>query len=298
MKDLFPFYSIGHFINQPSNTTEFEITRFEDMVEPNVDDAHKHTFYELLWVDEGKSRQTIDFQSYDLQPKSLFFISPGQVHEFEGWQNLKGGTIMFTGDFFLYNQQNKDKLFELSFLDNVYFNPNLLLGCQDYVSFRNYIQLLITEKNRVGSMNEILQSLLHILLLQVQRSIKTKENRNSAKRNVILFKKFKNILESNYTQALTASNYAEKLNITEHHLNRVTKEITGQTAGTVIKARSILEAKRLLSYTDCSVSEISSYLSYFDSSYFSKIFKSATGKTPFEFKTEMSKKYREKPVLL
>ncbi|MGE5109035.1 MAG: AraC family transcriptional regulator [Sphingobacteriales bacterium] len=293
MKDLFPFYTIGHFINQSSNPTEFEITRFEEMDEPNVDDVHKHTFYEILWVDEGKSRQIIDFQSYELQPKSLFFISPGQVHEFEGWQELKGGTIMFTEDFFLQNQQNKDKLFELSFLDNVYFNPNLLLGCEDYASFRNYIDLLIAEKNRAKSSKEILQSLLHILLLQVQRSIDTDENINSSRRSIILYKQFKNILESNFPRALTTNYYAVKLNITQHHLNRIVKEITGKTASDVIKARSILEAKRMLSFTDLSVSEIASNLSYFDSSYFSKLFKSATGKTPVEFKTEMSVKYRK-----
>ncbi len=35
MKDLFPFYTIGHFINQPKNQTEFEIMQFETMEEPN-----------------------------------------------------------------------------------------------------------------------------------------------------------------------------------------------------------------------------------------------------------------------
>lgn len=44
MKELFPVYSIDHFINQPNNPTEFEITRFDKIGEPNVDDVHKHTF--------------------------------------------------------------------------------------------------------------------------------------------------------------------------------------------------------------------------------------------------------------
>ena len=50
MKDLFPNYSIGHFINEPSNPTEFEITRFGEMEEPNVEDPHKHSFYEIIWM--------------------------------------------------------------------------------------------------------------------------------------------------------------------------------------------------------------------------------------------------------
>lgn len=298
MKNLIPTYSIGHFINDSSNRAEFEITRFENMQEPDVADIHKHNFYEILWVDEGTSIQNIDFISYQLQKKSLFFISPGQVHEFEEWHELIGGTIMFTEDFFLKNQQNKNKLFEFSFLDNVYSNPNLLLGCEEYAAVRHCIDLLIAEKTREGAMHEILQSLLHILLLQAQRSIKTTDNSISSRRNIILFKQFKNILELNFSEGLVASEYAEKLNITEHHLNRVVKEITGETVGSVIKARTILEAKRFLSFTDFSVAEIAANLNYFDASYFSKIFKSSTGTSPIEFRIEMSKKYQEKQVLL
>lgn len=263
------------------------------MDEPNVDDVHKHTFFEILWVDEGSSRQTIDFQPYDLRPKSLFFICPGQVHEFEGWEGLKGGTIMFTEDFFLQNQQNKDKLFELSFLDNIYYNPGLLLECEDYSDVRHYIDLLLKERKRLDPDHEILQSLLQILLLQVQRSADTYRRINSSRRNIMLFKQLKNILELNFTEALTVNQYAEKLNITPHHLNRIVKDITGKSASDLIKARSILEAKRMLSFTGLSVSEVASSLSYFDSSYFSKIFKSATGKTPVQFKMEMSEKYRK-----
>ena len=73
---IFPYYSIGDFINQPNNPTQFEITRFEHMSEPEVDDIHKHTFYEILWVDEGESRQFIDFHEFDLRAGSLFFIAP------------------------------------------------------------------------------------------------------------------------------------------------------------------------------------------------------------------------------
>jgi AraC-like DNA-binding protein len=298
MNDFIRNYTIGQFTNQGSVASDFAITRFDNMDEPDVDAIHKHTFYEILWVDEGSSRQSIDFRSYKLHPKSLFFISPGQVHEFEEWDDLRGGTIMFTEDFFLHNQQNKNKLFELTFLDNVYFNPLLLLDCQDYASFRHYIDLLITEKHSAGSMKEILQALLHILLLQVQRSIKPVDHQTTSKRNIQLFKQFKNILESNFTQSLSTSDYATKLNITSHHLNRIVKEITGETAGAVIKSRSMLEAKRLLSFTDLSVSQISSQLSYYDSSYFSKLFKSSTGRTPVEFKMEMSRKYRKVPVSL
>ena len=107
MKNLFPFYSIGHFINQQGNQTQFEIMLFDSIEEPDVDDIHKHTFYEILWTESGISKQTIDYKEYEVLPNSLFFISPNQIHQFEEWKPLKGGTILFTEDFFLLNYYSK-----------------------------------------------------------------------------------------------------------------------------------------------------------------------------------------------
>ena len=292
MKEIFPFYTIGHFINQPTNPTEFEILRFDEMEEPNVDDIHKHTFYEILWTEKGSSKQTIDYNTYKVLPNSLFFISPNQVHQFEEWRPLKGGTILFTEDFFLLNHNNKDKLFELSFLDNFYTSPCIQLGKRSFSQIKQTIDLITIEQKRTDKSQTITQSLLHILLAQVQRCIDTETEKPVSKKYLILFKQFKNLLDRHYSKNLTASFFAQQLNITPHHLNLIAKEITGKTASEVIRARSILEAKRLLTFTDKTVTEIAFDLNYSDSSYFARTFKAEAKVSPIAFKTEMSEKYR------
>jgi AraC family transcriptional regulator, transcriptional activator of pobA len=294
MKDLFPFYSIGHFINKPTSQTEFEIVRFDEMEEPNVDDVHKHTFYEILWTEEGVSRQVIDYKEYEVLPNSLFFISPNQVHEFEEWKPLKGGTILFTEDFFLLNHNNKDQLFELSFLDNLEVNPCVQFSNKDFSYIMQTINLIDVESKRNDRSQTIIQSLLHILLEQVQRSLDSDINKVVSKKHLVLFKKFKNLLEMNYLENKSASFFSDRLNVTTHHLNFISKNVTGKTASEVIRARSILEAKRMLTFTDKTVSEISFELNYSDSSYFAKAFKLETNRTPIAFKNEMSEKYRKR----
>lgn len=292
MKDLFPFYAIGHFINQPANPTEFEIMRFDEMEEPDVADIHKHTFYEILWTEKGISKQTIDYKEYEVLPNSLFFISPNQVHQFEEWKPLKGGTILFTEDFFLLNHNNKDKLFELSFLDNFYANPCIQLNERDFADIKQTIDLIGIEQKRKDKSQTITQSLLHILLAQVQRCIDTETEKPISKKYLILFKQFKNLLDKHFAENKTASFFAEQLHITAHHLNLITRQVTGKTASEMIRARSILEAKRLLTFTDYSVSEIAFQLNYTDSSYFAKTFKAETNQSPISFKNQMSEKYR------
>lgn len=292
MKEIFPHYGIGHFIHQPNNPTEFEVTRFEEMGELDIEDPHKHTFYEILWFDEGVSSQTIDYQEYIIEPQTLFFISPNQLHHFVEYQPLRGGSIFFTEDFFLLNHHDKEKLFEITFLDNFYAKPFLKPEPKTYREIRQTIDLIITEKKREDFSENIIQSLLNILLAQIQRGFDAEYKEVKAKKAVILYKKLKNLIDLHYHEGLTASDYAEKLFITQHHLNLISKNITGKTTSELIRARKILEAKRLLTFTNLSVSEIATELGFFDLSYFAKAFKSETNNSPLEFKNVISEKYR------
>jgi AraC family transcriptional regulator, transcriptional activator of pobA len=118
-------------------------------------------------------------------PNNLFFISPNQVHQFEEWKPLVGGTILFTEDFFLLNHDSKDKLFELSFLDNFYANPCIQLDKKNFANIKQTIDQITDEQKRVDKSQSITQSLLHILLAQVQRCIDTETEKPVSKKYLI-----------------------------------------------------------------------------------------------------------------
>ncbi len=284
MKEHFPEYSIGHFINRPNQPTDFAVLRFDQMDEPDVNEIHKHTFYEILWMEKGRSKQTIDYREYELGANSLFFISPQQVHRFEGWRSLVGGTILFTEEFFLQNRYDRDKLFELSFLDNFYADPGISPGKREFAEWKKTIELIAAENGRKDKSRAIIQSLLHVLLTQVQRCVNRKTGRVIQRKYLLLYKQFKALLEERFMDDLAPSSYAGQLHITPHHLNRVVKDVTGRTASEVIRERSLLEAKRMLTFTDLGVGEISGQLGYFDGSYFTKLFKRETGMAPLAFR--------------
>uniref|UniRef100_UPI0035933362 AraC family transcriptional regulator n=1 Tax=Aquiflexum sp. TaxID=1872584 RepID=UPI0035933362 len=241
---------------------------------------------------KGQSKQIIDYNEYEVKPNSLFFISPNQVHHFEEWQPLSGGTILFSEEFYLLKRSNKDTLFELSFLDNLYSNPCIEFTIKEFASILDLIHQIETEQERNDKNPTIIQSYLHILLAQVQRYLDTSGTPVNSKKYLVQFKQFKSTLEENFIESNSAQFYADKLHITTHHLNLICKEITNKTATEIIRARSILEAKRLLTFTDRTISEIAFELNFTDSSYFAKVFKSESGMTPLEFKNQMSEKYR------
>jgi AraC-like DNA-binding protein/mannose-6-phosphate isomerase-like protein (cupin superfamily) len=291
---MFKHYHIGHFINEPQNPTQFEILEFETMQEPNVDDWHKHTFYEILWVEKGKTFQYIDYKKYEINDNTLFFISPNQLHYFETWSELEGLTILFTEEFFLLNQQNQDILFEISFLDNFYSNPFLHLDSQSASDLKNIIEQIKNEKKHAQSSKIILQSFLHILLAKIQRYINQNQSVSPSKKYLITFKKFKNLLDEHFQQGFSVSDYAEKLSITQHHLNLICNEIAGKTASQVIRSRVILEAKRMLTFSESTINEISYQLGFEENAYFSRVFKKETGISPIEFKQKELKHIHSK----
>ena len=295
MPDLFPSYHIGHFLNQPDQPQGFAITRFGTMAEPNVADPHRHTFYEVIWTEAGRSRQRINYREYTIEPGSLFFISPGQLHFFEEYEHLRGGSILFTEAFFLLGTADKNWLFELSFLDNFYANPLLRPRPEQFEELRETITLLEREAARADRSDVICRALLQVLLSQIQRCVDQQAKPVAARRYVVLFKQFQQLLDLHYLENVSAAGYAERLAITAHHLNVVCKAVTGgQTASAVVRGRKLLEARHQLAFTDQPVAEVAAGLHFLDPSYFARLFRAETGRSPAEYQRVMSEKYRRK----
>jgi len=272
--------SISDLLNQPSETNEYYMGRFEEMENPeNVEFPHRHDFYEILWITKGNSKQAIDYNNYKIGRYSLFFISPGQLHLFEEWKGVKGYCIMFTEDFFLQLFQNKSILFELCYLDNLTVNPYIQLDNQSAAILQPLVDLLMIERS-----TEIIQGLLFILLKKIQKLFFGAVAERTIKRQIVIFKKFRNLVEQNFIRQLTLTEYADMLNVTSHYLNNSVKASCNKTASDIIKERIILEAKQLLQFSGKTISEISAILSFKDSSYFSRFFKKNTGFSPLEFR--------------
>jgi len=77
--------------------------------------------------------------------------------------------------------------------------------------------------------------------------------------------------------------YADKLNISVKHLNRIVKESLNVTASNFIAQIVVLEAKKMLIHSDYRIVEIANKLGYDDTSYFIRFFKKHVGITPSKF---------------
>ncbi len=91
------------------------------------------------------------------------------------------------------------------------------------------------------------------------------------------------------SEPITVEAIAEELFLSRPYLSRKFKAETGETLTDFILKEKTEEAKRLLRYSDKSVTAIGSYLSFSSLGHFSRVFKKYVGKTPSEYKEKYGK---------
>ena len=94
-------------------------------------------------------------------------------------------------------------------------------------------------------------------------------------------------LQNYYNENTDVGYLADICNLSRSHFLRVFKETVGTTPHQYLLSTRIEQAKRLLSDSTFSVSDISSMVGFEDSFYFSRIFKKITGVTPREYRKNL-----------
>jgi AraC-like DNA-binding protein len=186
-------------------------------------------------------------------------------------------------------------LFELPFFNNNTSKPILELNSKEFQEFLEIIESVKRENDRDHDLkNNIVRSFLHIFLLKCKVAFLEKRISTGTIADVsyITVNQFKFLLEKSYKDLHFVKEYADLLSLTPIQLNKMVKIITGKNASELIINRIVLEAKRLLTFTELSNKEIAFRMNYEDPSYFSRIFRKKTGHTPSDFRKQLRKKYQ------
>jgi len=96
-------------------------------------------------------------------------------------------------------------------------------------------------------------------------------------------------INRNIDKKIKLCNLAEHTGVTPNYLSSLFKKETGKTVADYIKAQKLNEAKRLLSETDLSLSEIADSLAFSSQSYFQNCFKAQFGITPAQYKNDITR---------
>jgi len=284
-----PVYSLHNFSSQGRISQQFQVEVFDANRHFSVKYPHRHDFFEVLYLSKGSGFHVIDGNKYEIQPPCVFFMSPGQAHKIEFSSDIEGYIFIFTAEFYLINQTNQNRLIDFPFFFTIRQEnqPLVFESKEDVIFLETLFRKGITEIEKGDDYSiDLLRSVLDLILTSCAILYKTDENLLSKGRGHIVVKKFFQLVEENYQFNLPVNEYACKLAITPNHLTQTVNQLTGKTSLQIIKAKQVLEIKRLLVHTNLSVTEIAIQLNFPDQSYFTKFFKRETGISPLQYRAK------------
>lgn len=255
---------------------------------------HRHNYYEIGIFITGAGKHEIDFQTHLIQPHSLHFLSPGQVHLISREEHYHGYLLVFSPEFYYESNFTDNLLFDFPLFNNHHQAPILNLSADEFRDILTLTTLIYQEYTRNQVLAKpILQNYLHVFLLKAKQLYlqSAAEKDGLFTPDYSLVQQFRNLVEKKYHTLHQVKEYADLLAISPAVLNKNVKRVTNSNVSDIILDRLILEAKRLLLHTELSKKQIAFKLNYDDSSYFSRIFRKKTGLSPSQFRQQQKEKY-------
>lgn len=234
--------------------------------------AHKHNGYlELVYLFSTTGTHEIDGKIGEIQNPCLLVIRKNAVHKWTLTTPVEGFVILLKNEF-IANSLDLEigKLIEkITKIDH--------LELQNVTTLKTILEILATEENPI-----VIEGLFKSLLAKTVESDSPTESKLRV--NFSLYDSFMDLLINEHKIINSVAHYANLLNTSPQNLNASCKKYTDLSASEIIANHLIKEAKRLIYYTQKSMTEIAHELGFSDKSNFSKYFKKHTGHTPKAFK--------------
>ena len=245
---------------------------------------HRHDYHELIWTRHGEGHHLIDGEPSAVEPNTVTLIGRGQVHVFERAEGLRATVVRF-GDEHVLGAAAPGWLLSGSAARAVVVPP----GAEARVDA--LLAALADELDRPPDARsaDLQGHLLSVLLLWFERWYD--ETRIEAPAaddaDVQLHRRFAAILERDFARRHDAAHYADALGVPAAALARALARVTGRPTKALVLDRVMLEAARLLRFTEMSVGEIAFAVGYADPLYFSGAFKRQSGEAPMAYRDRL-----------
>lgn len=264
-----------------------DIVRLKDIQKYiQKDPVHTLSYFDITFI-ESTAIFSIDSKSYILKTGDVVFSKPGEVRAWEDKNNIpEGYALIFEEEFLLSFFNDSQFIQNLSYFSSERKTP--VINISEIKLRTDYLlQNITAEINDYESKDKhILRALLYEILMLLNREYRKQNtswkgtekttNRHANSFIELVNKSFKRYHDTGY--------YADKLCITPNYLNEIIKRATGINAKLYIQNKLVSEAKRMLTYTSLSISEIAESLNFDSSSYFIRFFRKHTGYTPLQYR--------------
>ena len=290
---VLPTYSINTLKDTPPSLKDFVADHFAHYQEEHkyLHFPHKHSFYHLVYFSSGSGSHSIDFVHFPVESGQVYFMIPGQVHTWDFKEQPDGYIVNFSEQYMNTLIANPRYLDQFSFFSGIANEQVIIIPEEGRKQLEQILEAVVREGNSQEELkDDYARAALVQLFIKVNRYASKGNCKLQSNYNAVLLRNFQKLIDKHYKEKKLTRDYAAMLYVTPNHLNALSKDVTGRSAGELIRDRILLEAKRLLVNAKMTISEIALDLDFADNSYFSKFFKKYEGVTPEVFRKQIIKK--------
>lgn len=245
----------------------------------------KTQYYRIGFFRAGRADINLGIETYHPERNSVVLGFPGQVFSLDASDDAVIYYMLFKESFMADTLLLRD--------DYPFFG---YLGVQSFPleeTEASEVEALIFKINEEVKMRRpdcarMIRLYIQIILTLVNRryQILFPPNTTPSTSSNALFRSFVNLVGHHFMTLRKVSDYAKLLHVSNDHLNRTIKSHSEKTAGELIDAMILTEAKAYLLHTEWTNAEIAYQLAFADPSHFNKFFKKLTQVTPTAFRSQ------------
>ncbi|MBP7534495.1 MAG: helix-turn-helix transcriptional regulator [Chitinophagales bacterium] len=254
-----------------------------------VADTMVLNFYTLIFLEKGNGVYHLDTETIHFEDNLVLFVKPGQINKVDKVIFEKCIMLFFEGDFLDEFFNDKDFILKFAYFHNPELPSFVKLDEAQFQTLNNFAMELRAEihAQTIDSIH-ILRSIIYYLLVRLNQAYAkvygiTQQTLQNP--TVLAFLK---LLEKNIKKQKSVESFANDLQISRVQLNSLCQKYFSKTATQIIRERTITEIKKALKYDVKSFSEIAYEYNFSAPSHFSRFVKQMTGKSPQEFKDDLS----------
>lgn len=257
--------------------------------------AHKHNFFELVYIASGNGVQCINDNQFNYQPGHMFLITPDDCHSFQIDTTTELVFIRFNDIYVKSQLQNDPRQIEWTKkLEYILHNASHQPGCilrnpPDKILVKAMVESLLGEwTNKQLYHHEIISQIVNTIITIVARNIgltmpkKVTDNTGNTVVQIL------NYIQENIYDAdkLKAEIIAGHFGIADGYLSRYFKKHTGESIQQYIINYKLKLVETRLSHSDMRINEIVYELGFTDESHLNRLFKKYKGLSPTAFRKQ------------
>ncbi len=256
-------------------------------------EAHRQTrrvdLFTFIRTKDSKAEVIVDSIPFTLNPHSVLALTNIQYLQFIEGEDLV--VYQFNRDFYCIKDHDQEVgCVGLLFFGNEHL-PLIHLDEKEQNKFNVLHEVFVDELETKDNIQaEMLRMLMARFIIKSTRILKAKDKAgvviHTKDSKIELLRSFNLLVESHFRQNHSVSFYADKLFKSPKTLSNTFAKL-GTSPLKIIHERLVLEAKRLLLYTDKTAKEIAFEIGFDDASHLSRLFKKHTLLSPSGFKRQL-----------